>query len=399
MDEGNQQTTAAAAFAPAPGNSAALTGGEPPADASREAAEAAPAPRPRRGGGRATFFLRAAAFAVLAALLVGYATFVLTPKYDYGICSMMNLYRQPENTVDVLVVGTSLAYAGVNTNVLWREFGIACYNLCSAEQPFWAGYYMLREALKTQRPRVILLDAKPAIYTRDYSSRQRTILSCYGIRGIENRVGAIFACVQEKAEAQGFLLGIPEVHNRYPDVSGADFALPPDNGGRGGSWKGYIEVDEVEQHVRPSLVWNTVQKPLAGKAADYFSRILALCREEGIPLVVIGFPNPDYANDHMYFNTLLSIAQQNNVPFVNYNDPSLRFGMRFASDFADWQHLNVKGAMNFSMKLGQDLRAAFDLPDRRGDPAFASYDACADLWYEKLPSFATSPQAMAEKAE
>ena len=80
MEEGNQQTTAAAAFAPAPGNSAALTGGEPSADASREAAEAAPAPRPRRGGGRATFFLRAAAFAVLAALLVGYATFVLTPR-------------------------------------------------------------------------------------------------------------------------------------------------------------------------------------------------------------------------------------------------------------------------------------------------------------------------------
>lgn len=85
--------------------------------------------------------------------LLAYAAYVLTPKYDYGICSMLNLYRQPENSVDVLAVGTSLFYAGINTNVLWDEYGIAAYNLCSAEQPFWVSYYTIREALKTQRPR------------------------------------------------------------------------------------------------------------------------------------------------------------------------------------------------------------------------------------------------------
>ena len=35
---------------------------------------------------------------------------------------------------------------------------------------------------------MILLDAKPAIYTRDYSKRGRTILSTFGIRGMENRI-------------------------------------------------------------------------------------------------------------------------------------------------------------------------------------------------------------------
>ena len=115
----------------------------------------------------AGFAVRAVCFAVVTVLLLTYVNYVMTPKHDYGICSMMTLYQQEPDTIDVLAVGTSLMYAGINTNVLWEEYGIAAYNLCSAEQPFWVSYYTILEALKTQHPKVILLDAKPAIYTRD----------------------------------------------------------------------------------------------------------------------------------------------------------------------------------------------------------------------------------------
>ena len=57
-----------------------------------------------RGKKLAGFWLRLVCFAVLSALLLTYAVFVLTPKHDYGICSMMNLYRQPEDSVDVMIV-------------------------------------------------------------------------------------------------------------------------------------------------------------------------------------------------------------------------------------------------------------------------------------------------------
>ena len=73
----------------------------------------------------ARFALRAAGFVLLTAMVLTYAVYVLTPKHDYGVCSMANLYDQPENSIDVLAVGTSLVYAGVNTNVLWAEHGIA----------------------------------------------------------------------------------------------------------------------------------------------------------------------------------------------------------------------------------------------------------------------------------
>lgn len=340
-----------------------------------------------RGKHLAKFWVRFVCFAVLLVLVWGYATYVLTPKSDYGICSMANLYRQEGNSIDVLAVGTSLVYAGINTNVLWSEYGIAAYDLCSAEQPYWVSYYVIKEALKTQHPKVILLDAKASIYTRDYSKRGRTILSTYGILGLDNRIGAIMACLEDPAEALEYILGLPQVHTNYLTVIADDLILPPDNGGRGENWKGYIEMDAVEHHQRPSLVWTSTKRNLTGKAEEYLRKIFELCQSEGIELMLVGMPNPDYANDHMYYNALWALAEEYGISGINYNDPDLRFGLRYSSDFADWQHLNVKGSQTFSRKLAEDLLERYDLQDHRGEEGYESYDLAAEEWYEKASTF------------
>lgn len=52
----------------------------------------------------AAFFLRILAFVLIFTLISCAVLYVLTPKYDYGPGSMMNLPLQPRNTIDVLAV-------------------------------------------------------------------------------------------------------------------------------------------------------------------------------------------------------------------------------------------------------------------------------------------------------
>ena len=153
----------------------------------------------------------------------------------------------------------------------------------------------------------------------------------------------------------------------------------------------------MEQHQKPSLVYNAVKRNMNEREEEYARKIFELAQEENIPLLLLGLPNPDYANDHMYYNSLWAVAAEYGVTGVNYNDPSLRFGLRYSSDFADWQHLNVKGSVTFSLQLGKDLKQYFDLPDRRGDARYASYEEAAAAWYEKYPTFESS--GLKEEAE
>ena len=335
----------------------------------------------------ASFWLRMLCFMLVAAVVLGYGLYVLTPKYDYGICSITNLYQQEENTIDVLVLGTSMAYSAVNTNLLWAEYGIAAYNLCGAEMPYWISYYYLLEALKTQSPRVIVLDAQPATYGMDYPARGRIIMSTFGIRDLKYRLEAIAVSAREE-EFLSYALGYPQLHSLYDEVIPEDFVFPPTNNGRGASWKGFIEYNETERLTRPNQTeWSTASRPLSPKQQEYFEKILALANERGINVLVVGFPTPYYASDVPYYNTLQSIAESYQAMFINYNHPDYQLKWDYSRDFADNQHLNLRGSTRLMDKLARDLQIRYALPDRRGEAAYASYDLCAQQWFNLYPEY------------
>lgn len=339
----------------------------------------------------AGFSVRLVCFSLLLCAVLVYGAYVLTPKEDYGICPMTNLYVQPKDTVDLLVIGTSLAYSGCNTNVLWRDFGIAGYTLGGAEQPFWETYYLLREAVSLQRLTLIVLEAKAACYVKDYSSRARTIQHTFGILNPVHRIEAIFGCQENIREAMDFVLAYPQVHNRYAGITWEDFSWPPSNQGRGTAWKGYIETDLVEPHLRPR---GSVSSPksLGRRSEEYVRKIFELARAEDIPIILVAFPTPDYDNDAAYLVSLWTIAEEYGIPWIDYNSQDMNVGLDYSMDFADWQHLNVRGSIKMTRRLGKDLGTIFELPDRRGDPAYESYNVCADTWYGKLDSFFSAPR-------
>ena len=59
---------------------------------------------------------------------------ILLLKSKDGISQMQAFYKQPENSVDALFVGSSHIFCHVNTGILWDEYGIAGYDLAAAEQ-------------------------------------------------------------------------------------------------------------------------------------------------------------------------------------------------------------------------------------------------------------------------
>ena len=328
------------------------------------------------------FALRMVCFLVVTFIICDYALYVLTPKNDYGICSILQYYEQSPETVDVLVLGTSVAYSGINTNILWKEYGIAAFDLCGAEMPYWTIYYYLKEALKTQTPKLILLDAKPSIYALPYSKKGRVILSTDGIRSPINRFSAIVASTHPN-NTLSFLIGFPRVHGNYTNLTMEDFVFPPSNGGRGSSWKGYIEMNAVDEFMEPVVKWEEDPKEMQDKQRSYFEKILQLAHARDIPLMLIGMPNPDYGYDHPYFLGLRSIAEDYGIVFLDYNIPGSLPGLNYALHFADWQHLNVDGSVLFTEKMGRDLLERHSLPDHRGDKQWESWEICADQWLEQ----------------
>ena len=355
------------------------------AEAAQDAAEDRKERKERRR--KKWFWARLAGFVCVALIVLTYFIYALTPKYPYGICSIFNYRRLPKDTVDVLAVGTSLSYADLNTNTLWDEYGIAAYDLGTAEQPFWSTYYYLKETLGYQHPKVVLLDVKASSYLEDKVDRTRTVLCSFGLLNPVNRLACINECV-EPEEFLGYALAFSQVHTNYMRTKWSDFVIPPDNGQRGPSWKGYIEKDETAEHDEPAINFAFAKpKHVNEHEAEYYEKILQLCVEEDIPVMLIGYPNADYKHDHLYYCWAFELAEQYGITGINYNLPENRPDIDYHTDCADWQHLNVHGSVIFTRAVAEDLKELFDLEDHRGDPAYASYDECARLWYAKYPEY------------
>ena len=88
---------------------------------------------------------------------------VLTPKYFYNntwptTSTYLGFYKMERNTVDVLFFGSSHAVSSFSPQILYDRYGITSYNLGCEQQNLITYYYLLKEALRFQKPKAIVLD-------------------------------------------------------------------------------------------------------------------------------------------------------------------------------------------------------------------------------------------------
>ncbi len=340
-----------------------------------------------------TSAIRILCFLAVLALVLLSLDHMLAPKNDDGIYDMELFYELPEDSVEVLFLGSSHAYCGFNTGVLWQEYGLPSYVLAGSQQPMWNSYYCLLEALKTQRPGLVVLEGYMTYIDTPYRDDSMVIRNTYGMRWSKTRVEAIRASAPEETW-KSFLPAFVQYHTRYRDLTFAD-VLPYQGDVMYEHWKGTTLKFHTEEKETPQVADVDGRERLQERTEEYYRKILALCVREDIPLLVVVTPYVTTPEKQLRFNEASAIAAEYGVPFVDYNRQYEEIGMDFLTDMADDGHLNAEGGAKFTRALGAYIREHYGLPDWRlttpvsWDPVKAAtiraaWDADADYIYERL---------------
>lgn len=298
-------------------------------------------------------------------------------KYGDGIYPLKNFYREPKNSIDVMCFGSSHVFENINTGTLWDEYGIASFDLCGSVQPLWNTYYYMKEALKYQTPRVMVLDVYRVLEENDFTDSSRIIKNTYGLKLSKDKINAIKISAP-KEEWLNYLLEYPTYHSRYTDITSADF-LPYLGAANRKYWKGFgINTGRTELERPDGLNHITERMELSDKTREYLEKIIALSKSSDIPLLLIVAPYQANESDQKKYNEVARIAEANNIPFINYNLLYDEIGLDFSSDFADNNHLNHIGNIKFTKYLAQYLKSNYEIPDRRGNASYQSYDIMSE---------------------
>ncbi len=320
--------------------------------------------------------LRIALFLVLFCFVFYLVDTTLQFKYDDGITPMEDFYSYPEDSIDVIMLGSSHLGVNVDTTILANQYGIASYKLWGATQPIWNAYYNLVEALKTQHPKVVVLEALGLAHDTEYYGSANAVKNTFGLRWSRNKVDAIQASF-EPDEMMDALFPLAQYHSRYAELETKDFSYyfwdDPHSEHNTQNWDAVCPMEE------PSTSQKTL--PLGDKQLKYLKKIIYLCEKNDIPLVVFTAPYTIPDEERARLNTANELLTEENIDqldcLTNYKD----YGIDFSTDFGDTAgHLNSAGCAKLSSVLGEYLRSHYDLPDRTGDALF-SYTIPGDAAY------------------
>ncbi len=297
---------------------------------------------------------------------------VLSIKTAHGIRQARDMYAQPADTIDVAFMGSSHVHCDVSTAVLWEQFGIAAYDYSAAEQPLWTTYYYLKELCKKQEPKLVVLDLyAPARFKEDYQYECMTD-NMNGVRFSLNKL-RMLASNCEPSKYADYFPSLATYHQRYNDLVKEDFEALFVSRKERAAFKGYTPYFNVVPQTEP-VISETKSEGLTEKSEEYLRKIIDYTQKNGIGLLLLVAPHISIPEDEMTYNRIHEIAGECGVGFLNCNHAYDEIGLDFSKDFNDDSHLNYIGSGKFTEYLGKELKSTFDLPDRRGDAKWESWD-------------------------
>ena len=174
--------------------------------------------------------LAAVCFCALFCALFAGATQLLRNKDSAG--AVRALYEEPRDSLDVVFVGSSHILNGAFPLELWHEYGIVSNNLGQHGQSIPISYYMVQEAIRTQHPGCIVLDAymlyyPDLIYEGDGNSHK----SIDNMAWAGPKLRAIFDLFPWE-DRWDYLVPLSFYHGRWKELDPEDLA-PIDTTGKG----------------------------------------------------------------------------------------------------------------------------------------------------------------------
>lgn len=320
--------------------------------------------------------IKVIAFIIIGIILFSLLNPIFIPKTSNRTI-IQGFYAEPKKSLDVVFVGDSAIYRGITPIKIWQEYGITSYNFASPTQRLWDSYYCVKEILKYQKPKVIVLHAD-AMFNTDPKKEafQRHLYDNMPIS--MNKLQAISNPLQEisKQKAVSFLFPILKYHSRWNELKNEDFTLAYTKAHN--ALKGYDMQKAKKPYQNKEDYMKMEHKNKNNKIKkgerEYFIKIKELCDKNNIQLVLLETPSPKVWNEKKQ-QEAQKLAKETNTPFVDMNTVVEQIGIDWEEDTSDngW-HLNIYGAEKASSYFGKYLKENYALQSHKNDKNYAKWE-------------------------
>ena len=255
---------------------------------------------------------------------------VLTSRGTY--CRAVASFCAAEpNSVDVLVVGSSHAYCTFNPIVLFRDFKITSHVLATQSQPLAATYHYVKLALKTQRPKVVVVES--FMLTSDgveNVAATHDAVQSYPWTGDKL---ALIRDLKTHDSKLYYYCTLPKFHSRWKELLKWDFCTKFSR--ERDPYRGYkFYAKKAKVGPIDSNFGGTAVTPLNGESLEWLRRIVELVTNSGAKVLLVTAPY--VVNRPGRYLALRDVSRVLNLEYLDLVANAEQIGLSATEDFCDW---------------------------------------------------------------
>ncbi|MBO6164603.1 MAG: hypothetical protein J6N77_06100 [Lachnospiraceae bacterium] len=318
--------------------------------------------------------VRTALLAVI--LLLAFAKvqqIVSSPSDPRNYQLIRGFYAEPENSLDVVMIGGSNAYAFYQAPVMWAAEGIRSASYSCNGNRMSAAKYFMEEARKKQKDALFvvvmneyLMDLKEnkIHFHTDYMP-----FSMNKVHLIEDLCGRAGYTWKEKLE---YYFPIIRYHSRWKELTKADFHYQLD-GLKGASY--YDKFLDTAKDMSGRLPQTDDVGEIPAETQECLNDLMDYCEQNQLKVLFVHSAQIIPEEELAVYNAIDGMLESRGFDTLNLCNYTEEIGYDLAADYYNPLHNNVHGSLKASRFLANYLAENYGLgrdPAEEKDPSWAA---------------------------
>lgn len=269
-------------------------------------------------------------FLIIFIFILNFLSELLGKKTDITFALDEFYELSEEENFDILIIGSSHVFRGIDPSVLDEGLGTNSYNLATSAQVISQSYYTLVEALKYTVPEVVLLDsyfinAAEIVEKREYFAFEQLAAMPMSM----NKINYMTDLFPPKEYINALFPAIRE-HDNWEDEKILEKNMTYlKTGENPHSWlnrgyvAGYSNLTEENIKEYEAMKATRMDYVVREEAYPYIEDIAKLCEEEDIRLILVNTPLPkvvqEKINDEYQYEQTKLVTDQLNLEYIDFN--------------------------------------------------------------------------------
>lgn len=323
-------------------------------------------------------FIRFSTFVIITIILVLKVGEVFIPekgdKKSAGVTyTIKGYYKLPNNSIDALFLGDSSMLWGISPMEMWKKEGIAAYNYSVTSIRTYGIYYLLKDALKTQHPDVVIIDPVTMFYHYDVHEPTQRIQFDY----LKNNITK-FEMVNDPnfkntfEDKMSIFFPLLRYHSRWSEMNLDEFSKLTRN--FNSVTRGFTLNATIKPNAKGFSYMDKENKNIKfeNNSKEYLLKINELCKENNTKLMILVIPDAlSWGKEQS--RLIKEVAEDNNIDILDMN--LVDFGLDWNTDTKDEGiHFNILGALKLTNYVTGYLKDNYNLEDHRGQKEYENWD-------------------------